>query len=353
MNTPSSAPPAPDPQALTADPAWLPHKLDMGRGVVQFARIGREGLAREAFLDARMSGSVDGAAEAPLEALARCAPAPRPLPAFIFHTAFCCSTLMARALDAPGGTLALKEPDILMGLANAYRMAKDAGAVGKVDAARDLVLHLLARPHQGNERVVVKPTNTANNLAPIIAGAGARTVFLYGDLKGFLVSVLKKGEACKAFVRKQYTIFALDKEGVGAIPERQALGLTDLQIAALVWRHQMEMFTRLLAAPGSEHLRSLDFRTLLDRPAETLIAANAHLRLGGDDGALKAAAVGPVFRTNSKFDDQDYDAGARARDEAALIARHEEELAMIENWALQLKLATDIPSALPRPLLET
>ena len=352
MNVFSSTPQAVDPQSLTADPAWLPHKLDMGRGVIQFARIGREGLAREAFLDARMGGSVEGTAEAPIEALAQSAPR-RPLPAFIFHTAFCCSTLMARALEAPGRTLALKEPDILMSLANAYRMAKDAGARAKVDAARDLILRLLARPHRDEERVVVKPTNTANNLAPVIAGAGARCVLLYGDLKGFLVSVLKKGEACKAFVRKQYTIFALDGEGVGAIPERQALGLTDLQIAALVWRHQMEMFARLLAAPGSGRMRSLDFRTLLDRPAQTLIAADAHLLLGGEDSALKAAAEGPVFRTNSKFDDQDYDAGARARDEAALIARHEEELAMIEDWALKLKLASDVPSALPRPLLET
>ena len=249
-----------------------------------------------------------------------------------------------------GSSLALKEPDILMGLSNAYRMAKNGPARQEVDRARDLILQLLARPHQGNERAVIKLTNTANNLAPIIAASGARIILLYGDLKGFLVSVLKKGEACKAFVRKQYTIFALDSEGVSAIPERQALGLTDLQIAALVWRHQMEMFARLLSAPGSDNLRSLDFRQLLERPAETLIAANKHLALGADDSAIEATAAGPVFQKNAKFDDQDYDAGAREKDEAELIARHSEELAMIEGWAMKLKFATDLPRILPSPL---
>ncbi len=338
------------PEDLAADPAWFPHALDMERRSIDFAQIDRAGLAREAFLDARMAGSVKATAAAPIDALTPFVGGRSNQPAFIFHTAFCCSTLMARALDIPGHSLALKEPDILMSLANAYRMARTGPARREVDQARDLILQLLARPHQGQEQAVIKLTNTANNLAPMIAASDARIILLYGDLKGFLVSVLKKGEACKAFVRKQYTIFTLDPEGVNGIPERQALGLTDLQIAALVWRHQMELFMRLLSAPDSSNLRSLDFRRLLDRPFETLKAANTHLTLNADDAAIEAVATGPVFQKNAKFDDQRYDAGARAKDEADLVARHSEELAMIENWALSLKLATDLPREMPSPL---
>ena len=345
---------AANPKTLAADPAWLPHKMDIAKGAIRFARIDRQGISREAFLDNRMSSSVAAWADVRIADIAHEAgalPASILQPAFIFHTAFCCSTLMARALDTKGEALALKEPDILMDLANAYRMAKGPDARRTVDSARRLVMRLLARPHENAERVVIKPTNTANNLAPIVAESGARAVFLFGDLKGFLVSVLKKGEACKAFVRKQYAIFALDEAGVGGIPERQALGLTDLQIAALVWRHQMELFTRILNTPGTAHVRSLDFRVLLDRPADALIAASEHLQLGIDAQTLKEAAKGPVFQKNSKFGDQDYDAGARARDEAALMERHGEELAMIEKWAMRLKLANDISSDLPKPLL--
>jgi hypothetical protein len=45
---------------------------------------------------------------------------------------------------------------------------------------------------------------------------------LHGDLRSFLVSVLKKGEACKAFVRTQYNIFGLDSGALASIPEQVA-----------------------------------------------------------------------------------------------------------------------------------
>jgi len=334
---------------IAADAAWFPSALDINAGMVNFARINRAGLAREAFLDQRMAGSVTGAATARVNDLAAAFPAQR-APVFIFHTAFCCSTLMARALDIPGQCLSLKEPNIIMDVANAYRMASGAAKRNAVDDAGKLVINMLARPHQGNERVLIKPTNTANNLVQGLTANGARAILLYSDLKGFLLSVLKKGEACKAFVRKQYTIFALDEGGVNAIPERQALGFTDLQIAALVWRHQMEMFARLLSAPGADNLRSLNFRALLKSPATVLKAAGAHLQLGIDDATLEAAATGPVFAKNAKFDNQQYSAEHRAKDEAALEERYGEEIAMIEHWALQITLATDIPAQMPKPL---
>ena len=52
--------------------------------------------------------------------------------------------------------------------------------------------------------------------------------------------------------------------------------LTDLQIAALVWRHQMELFTQLVASAWrNDNVRSLYFRPLLEDPkARVLRAAN-------------------------------------------------------------------------------
>jgi hypothetical protein len=341
----------PTPDVLATDPKWFPHALDINRRTIQLAWIDRNAIAQEAFLDSRMSASIKGFAEVDVDAIA-----PHPLgdhkaPVFIFHTAFCCSTLMARALDIPGQTLALKEPNILMDLANAYRMAGDEAARRNIDPVRDLILQLLSRPHQPGEQALIKTTNTANNLAPIFRSMGAKAILLYSDLKGFLVSVLKKGEACKVFVRKQYKIFALDDEGVGAIPERQALGFTDLQIAALVWRHQMEMFSRLLSTFDNHNFSSLDFRILLERPEQTLIAANRNLGLRASETALRDAANGPVFQNNSKFSHQHYNAGARQRDEKILAERYHEELAMIEDWALKLTIVNDIPVQMPKPLL--
>ncbi len=333
--------------ALARDPAWFPHALDANRRLLALARIDRSGLSNEPFLDQRMQKSVTGSMTAPFDALASAAPA-NPPPSFIFHTAFCCSTLMAKALDSNGAVLGLKEPNVLMDAANVLRMANGAG----VENARKTVsatVNLLARPHQAGERILIKPTNTANNIAPLIVASGAPVIFLYGDLRGFLLSVLKKGEACKAFTRKQYTIFALDKEGVASIPERQALGFTDLQIAALVWRHQMELFTRILSS-GAANVRSLYFRDLLKNPQAVLKAAAAHLKLDLTDTML-TGNVAAVFSKNSKFEDQEYTPEERSRDESSLESRHRTELDMIEGWARQVKLAADVGDRLPNPLL--
>lgn len=91
------------PDMLARDPAWLPEGYDAGRDVLRFAKIDRAGLVREAFLDGRMAGSVVARAEAPLAAVVAAlkdAP-PLPAPAFIVHTAFCCSPLLARDLGLP------------------------------------------------------------------------------------------------------------------------------------------------------------------------------------------------------------------------------------------------------------
>lgn len=332
--------------ALARDPSWFPHALDANRRLVALARIDRAGLSNEPFLDQRMEKSVTGSSTAPFDALAAAAPA-SPAPSFIFHTAFCCSTLMAKALDQEGAALALKEPNVIMDAANVLRMGNGA------DAARKTVsdaVNLLARPHRANERILIKPTNTANNIAPLIVASGAPVLLLYGDLRGFLLSVLKKGEPCKAFTRKQYTIFALDKEGVAAIPERQALGFTDLQIAALVWRHQMELFARILSS-GAANVRSLYFRDLLNDPKTVLKAAAAHLKLELSDEALDRN-VAAVFSKNSKFADQEYTPEERSRDERSLEEAHRAEIDLIESWARQLKLAVDVGDRLPAPLVK-
>lgn len=53
---------------------------------------------------------------------------------------------MARALDRPGKVLSLKEPDILMQLANARRMAGQNGhSESQISETEKLVLNLLGR----------------------------------------------------------------------------------------------------------------------------------------------------------------------------------------------------------------
>jgi hypothetical protein len=338
---------------LLNDPAWFPCALDTRAGTVSFARISRDAVSKEAFLDQRMHGSITGREMAALsEVLATLAGRQHKPPAFIFHTAFCCSTLLASALDKPGSVLALKEPDILMGLANALRVDAKARQSSKhAEALVQAVFALLATSCGGDERVLIKPTNAANNLLPLAIAAGAPVLLLYGSLRSFLVSVLKKGEACKAFVRGQYNIFALDPEGLAAVPQRQAVAFTDLQAAAMVWRHQLELFQRALAVTPREQLVSLDFKRLTATPVPVLQAVARHLDLPHSNAGIEAIANGPVFSRNAKFTHQEFRPEQVDQDVRVIEERYGETLDLIENWANRTSLGTTLPMPLPGAIM--
>lgn len=334
---------------LIKDPTWLPEAYDAVRDVIRFARIDRAGLVREAFLDPPRMTSVSDRAEAPLAALVSVLDTAPQAPSFIFHTSFVCSTLLARALDAPGAALALKEPNILLDVANAGRVSDKLRRDPRLyQRLCRTVFALLARPHEGAERAVVKPTNSASVLAAEALAAGAPCLFLYGDLTDFLVSILKKGEEGRGFVRRLYNIFSLDGAGLSGIASRQAMSFTDLQVAAVVWRHQVEEFHRLIAS--AKGTASLDFRVLLADPAKTLKAAARHLQLPVADERLEAAARSEIFARNSKFAEVKYDAAQRDAEEAALIERWKPELDLITRWAGQINLGVDVKLPLPKAL---
>jgi hypothetical protein len=336
---------------LIEDAAWFPHRLDLTRRVVLFGRFERDALSRASFLDYRIEDAAQRWAEASLDELLGAVSRTRSAkPAFLFHTSYCCSTLLARALDRPGRVLALKEPEIIMGLSNAYRMAQSQEEIENIHELRDILLALLARPREDGERVLIKPTNAANNLIPILAALDSPITLLYGDLRGFLASVIKKGDPCKTLVRQIYRVYAMDNIGVSAIPQRDALALTDLQIAALVWRHQMELFNTVLSAATTAHVRSLEFHQLLANPAATLHATSNHFTFGLSPEDCLAIASGSLFRQDAKDDTRSYDAVKRAEEERVLIEQNAEALDMIETWAFQLSLWPARTKQLPKAL---
>jgi len=336
-----------DARTLSTDPFWFPDALDPGRGVIRFARIGDDALRREAFLDARKNASVEAWAEASIAELVAHLPTPMPA-AYIFHSAFCGSTLLARALDLPGRSLSLKEPNILLDLANARR-AHPAYQSGKTfDQHAEAILRLVERRRSPGESIIVKPTNLALPLAPIVMARGSPVLFLYGSLRDFLLSILKKGEEGRAFGRKMFNIFSMDKTPLGAIEPRKAVAMTDLQAAALVWRHQLEAFDQLLqtAAPAV----SLDYASFINAPAPMLIAASKALRLDLSPATLTAAAAGPVFQNDAKASDKPFTKQTRADNNASLEAAYGADLTLIAGWADKTTLGRDLRLPLARAL---
>ena len=338
-----------NPADILSDPHWFPAKLDVATRTMTFVRTDRAALSAAPFLDERFTQTQTNAVRLSLvEVLSHKVQTTAP-PNWIFHTAFCCSTLMARALDVPGYSLSLKEPGILMELANAKRMAHQNGlSASELNQLIDAVFSLLSRRFSPSEVIIIKPTNPANPVAADALARGHKAIFMVSELKDFLISVLKKGEPCKAFMRTLFNIFALDPAPLGKIPQRQALTFTDLQIASLVQQHQMEFLTGL-GTTYSAQTRAFDGNLLPTDPAIYLSAAKNHFDLDWPNGTAQAKAASDVFSRNSKFGDETYSGDARAEDAAEIEALHSEALSITLQWAATLSLGgpANMPPATP------
>lgn len=259
-------------------------------------------------------------------------------PPMIFHTAFCCSTLLASALDHPGRVLALKEPDVLMQLANLPRVHKavreDQQALARLT---QLVLRLLGRRFSAQEQVILKPTNASANLLSTLITFEAPLLLLYADLRAFLVSVIKKGEAGRWFVRHLLNIFRLDGMALEQWQERERMLLTDLQVATLVWWHQIDNYVSALSARGSAPVGTLSAGAFLANPLASLTAVNEFARLRLPREMVIAAAEGQAFQRHSKFADLEYDSAQRAEERAEIEAQHGDAISLTLAWSSKLR----------------
>jgi hypothetical protein len=237
--------------------------------------------------------------------------------------------------------------EVTMDLANALRMAPDAATRARVREATRSGLRLLARPQVAEERVLLKPANAAAGLHGTMLELmpESRGVLLFSDLRAFMTSILKKGETGRAFVRTLYNIFSLDGTGLSRIPSRQAMGFTDMQVAALVWRHQMETHAALLEDHG-DRLMVLDCEDFLARPVPVLRQLRSHLDLDLSDERIDAVVAGDLLRRNAKFAADDFDATTRRAEAGQVEGQWGEDLDRIGDWARGLTLDRSLQGAL-------
>jgi hypothetical protein len=311
--------------ALAADPAWLPHRIDLAERRVMFLRIARAQVVEHGFLAER-----EGAAESawmPLDQYAALASHSAPAH-FVFHTGFCRSTLLIRALDIPGTSVGLNEPGIL----NSLVKAGSAAAV-----LVQPTIALLARRHAPDEAVIVKPSNYANGLiGPILrAGPQSRAILMTDPLATFLARVARKGLIGRLWGRQVF-LEAQTHSGSGlGIDMRAVAAMTDLQAAGLGWFLNQRIFAGLLDGSEKARLRSLLGERLNQAPAEALFALARFFGLDLAPAEARAIAEGPAFRLHAKL------GGDFAAVEAASV-RHgaspatDDEIAEVDTWIASL-----------------
>jgi hypothetical protein len=338
--------PSPSIPDLLRDAQWLAHRYDPGHDAIHFRYVPRARHAQVPFLIDDHLGAVEPLVVRRTEAVAVAAP-PAPVH-FIFHSAYCCSTLLAAAFDIPGMAMGLKEPVVLNDLVG-WRHRGTSGP--DVARALDHSLRLLARPFGEGEAVVVKPSNIVNPLIPAMLAMrpDSRALLLHAPLDDYLASIARKGMWGRLWVRDLFG--KLLREGMlaplGIAPD-QYLGLTDIQVAAAGWLAQHRQFA-MLAAQFGTRVATLDSQRLVDRPQATLAATAALFGLSVEAEVLAAIVAGPIFARDAKTGAV-FGEGQRAADARRGMATHAEEVEKVGEWARLLANQAGIPMDLPGAL---
>jgi hypothetical protein len=337
-----------DPTTIARDPLWLAHRYVESKDAVQFLRLSRDEHRAATFITDEHLPPGRARRELPRRDAVTAAGPPAPLH-FVFHSAFCCSTLLARLFDRDGLAMGLKEPAILNDMVGWRRR----GAAGRdVAEATDGALRLLARPFAPGEAVIVKPSNIVNGLIRMLMALrpDSRALFLHAPLPVFLTSVAKKGLDGRLWVRELF--IGLRKDGLTdrlGFDDEALFGQTDLQIAAAGWLAQQALFAELVEVLGPR-VRTLDSETLLDRPED---AAGALAQLYGFnlERSEVAELVDQTFGRNSKTGES-FGRAERETEYADAAHAHRDELEKVTRWAEVAAERAGIPLSLPGGLLQ-
>ncbi len=328
-------------------PEWLAHRYDEGQDAVHFVRAPRALRRSVPFLTDDHLEATDAPTIAKRgDALAGAGGASPTH--FIFHSAYCCSTLLAQAFDIPGSAHSLSEPQILNDMVGWRHRGGNPAEIGMVT---DSALQLLARPFVEGEATVIKPSNVVNGLATALLSIrpDARAVLLHAPLRLFLGSIARKGMWGRLWVRELLSRqLAEGMVDLGFEP-RDYLLHTDLQAAAVGWLAQHRLFADI-ARKWPERVRTLDSETLVARPGETMAALAGLFDVALTEAQI-ASVVADVFARDSKSG-KAFASGQRAADQSAAEAIHADEIEKVGSWAEAVAASAGIDMALPAPLLE-
>ncbi len=329
----------------TLAPEWLVHRYDETQDALHLIELDRATRASVPFLVDRDLPPREPVIAARADVLAR-VPDPAPLH-FVFHSAFCCSTLMVKALDRAGMASTLSEPQLL---ADMVGWRHRGGEPTQIGAVLDQALTLLARPFEPGETVVVKPSNVVNGLAQAMMNIrpDARAVLLYAPLRVFLTSIARKGMWGRLWARELLSKQMADGIVDLGFEPRDYLLHTDLQAAAVGWLAQKKLF-QTIATRWPDRVRTLDSEVFVEQPVEALLATARLFSLALDERAA-VGIVEQVFARNTK-DGSAFAQGQRASERAAGETVHADEVDKVAIWAEVVAQGAGIAEELPAPLI--
>jgi hypothetical protein len=331
------------------DARWFAVDLDVVHGLFHLLRVDEMQIEDASFLDNRLLIDWTQATLVPAEVV----PSRGAVAAWLWHTSFCGSTLLARMLHVQPHSVALREPLILRRLSDARQLGRPF---------QDFIVpsvRLLSRAWHQDGHVVIKPTHAALNVAAelMMASPGSRGLLLTSSLEDFVVSHLKKQQQTLQRI-PLLAERALSASGFAQRLDPAALNPPDLLCgAALQWAAQREVAADLLIKTHGR-LLPVHWETLQRDPVDCAQRCAEWLQLSIPEDEL-AAHAHKLAGVHAKVPGRRYDAHARQAEARALASRYASEVANTLAWAsryLQPKMrefALTLDGSGPGALAET
>jgi len=319
---------------LLESPSHFPLRLSLADDLLAFVQLKRLDYRRASFLDPR--GLPDDALlwQASFSELQHALPAPEPPRrlGYLFHTGFCCSTLLSRCAEISPAVFALREPMSLHNLEVQLAGAGRAFSREQCHGALATLLALLGRTWSDRQIAFIKADCTL--LVPaMLQYSPAPYVALYCPVHDFLAAVM----SCKA--RRAWTIGRLRQmieiaHAMGmAVPFEIPAQLNAPEAACLIWWWQMRIFRE-----AQEKARARGYllaaEAFLNDPMASLSRLFGLLDATYPTAGLAALAA-RVMSRDAKTPSQPGNATSRREKLAATTSDHAEQIELALQWALR------------------
>jgi hypothetical protein len=270
---------------------------------------------------------------------------------FIWHTSFCCSTLLAELLDSPGHNLSLREPFVLVPIADAKRLGAFESRAAS-PRLPEIVFHLLARPGANGAQVTVKPSNFANYLLQdAIAHTSGRMLFLYSDLASFLVSVTKGRLKLHKYARQLFANIAGDDGKELPWSVSALVQMSDLEIAAIAWHMQIAEFRRGWQLLGPSRAASLDCDAFFLDPAQAMARLDEFFGYGLGPAQIRRVLGGPILQRHAKSPAEAFNYALRQETNAIVRRNLGSDIDRVVAWSYEQYPDTPRGAPLPNALV--
>ena len=258
---------------------------------------------------------------------------------FVFHTAFCCSTLFARFCEFSASVLVLKEPWLLTQM-QWLRIGVDLPS-RSYPSFLALTLSLLTRTYAAQDHVIIKASDICMPLGHDIVALYPKASYsvVYSDLATFMSQILKSTDRRQWIVNRARAL----KMSGRKYPHSDTLPYDESDIftaAAFVWATYMLTIERLNRTIPASQLDIFKDTEVAEASDETLsrISSNVGLQMSSGDFRYQRDALKYHAKSNLE-----YRSSSRHAELDRLKRIYESEIELGVRW-----IQVNSPGLLPR-----